>query len=165
MAATVSDADSTCVGDDPLRSYRCPTHGTEHAVPETRGFERRYAVAVSEGACLCPGKAPWFVRCGVSRARVLFWLLLGLWVFNVLDFLLTRRAIALGRATEANGVMGYLLHVGTSTAFAFKMGLVTVGCLLFWRLRRHDTVLFAAVLLAAVFAAVVIYQTLWIASF
>ena len=40
-----------------------------------------------------------------------------------------------------------------------------VGTLLLWRLRRYSTALFAAVLLTGIFAAVVVYQALWVLSF
>ena len=99
------------------------------------------------------------------RGRVLFWLLLGLWSFNVCDFLLTRTAISMGRATEANGVMSYLLSVGTVSALVFKLGIVSVGVLVLWRLRKNRGVLLAATLLAAVFGALVLYQALKVASF
>jgi hypothetical protein len=99
------------------------------------------------------------------RRRILFWLLLGLWSFNICDFLLTREAISMGRATEANGVMSYMLNVGTVSALAFKLGIVSVGVLVLWRLRKHEAVLLAATLLAAVFGALVLYQALKLASF
>lgn len=99
------------------------------------------------------------------RERVLFWLLLALWVFNVCDFLLTREALAAGRAIEANGVMSRAFHSGTVPAFAFKIGVVTAGALLLWRFRGHHAVLLASALLASVFAAIVTYQALWVMDF
>ena len=98
------------------------------------------------------------------RDRVLFWLLLGLWVFNVLDLLITRRALTLGRAQEANGVMKVLLHAGSLPAFGFKIGVVTLGVVLLWRLRSHHAILLAASLLAAVFAVLVSYEAWWVWS-
>jgi hypothetical protein len=98
------------------------------------------------------------------RDRVLFWLLLGLWAFNATDLLLTRRAIALGRAQEANGVMKVLMHAGSLPAYGFKIGFVTLGVVLLWRLRSHHAVLLAATLLAASFAVVVSYEALWVWS-
>ena len=60
--------------------------------------------------------------------------------------------------------MRYFLHQGTVTAAAFKIGLITAGALVLWRLRRYRSALMAAVLLAGVFAAVVAYQAFWLAS-
>jgi hypothetical protein len=87
-----------------------------------------------------------------------------LWVLNIADLLLTRYPLWLGFATESNNVMDYFFRSGAVPAVAFKMGIVTVGTLLLWRLRRYRTALFAAALLTGVFAAVVAYQALWVLS-
>jgi len=47
-------------------------------------------------------------------------------------------------------------------ALAFKLGIVTVGALLLWRLRAYRIATVAAALLAGVLAAVVVYQALWV---
>ncbi len=103
-------------------------------------------------------------KLGPFGTRVLFWLLVALWLLNVADLSLTAYGIWLGFASESNGVMRYFLHQGTLTAAVFKIGLITVGALLLWRLRRYRSALVAAVLLAGVFAAVVAYQAFWLAS-
>jgi len=102
---------------------------------------------------------------GPFGVRVLFWLLVELWVLNVADLLLTRYSLSLGFATESNGVMDYFFKSGTVPTIGFKIGIVTVGTLLLWRLRRYRTALIAAALLTGVFAAVVAYQALWVLSF
>jgi len=104
------------------------------------------------------------LRLGAPRPQVVAWLLVELWVLNIADLLLTRRAIWLGFATESNRVMGHFLREGTLSAVVFKVGVVTVGSLLLWRLRRHRAALLAAVALTAFFAAVVAYEALWVAS-
>lgn len=103
-------------------------------------------------------------RLGPFGTVVLFWLLAALWVLNVADLALTSYGIWLGFATESNGVMRYFLHQGTATAAVFKIGLITVGVLLLWRLRSYRSALLAAILLAGVFAAVVAYQAFWLMS-
>ena len=103
-------------------------------------------------------------RHGISGEQLLFWLLLELWVLNAADLLLTRYSLWLGFATESNGVMAYFLHEGTLTAAVFKIGIVSVGVLLLWRLRRRPSALIAALALTAVFAAVVAYQAVWVLS-
>ncbi len=100
-----------------------------------------------------------------ARERFLLLLLIELWLLNVADLALTRYAIWLGFATESNGVMDYFLRAGTAQALAFKIGIVTVGALLLWRLRGHRAAAFAAVLLTGVLAAVVSYQVFWVLNF
>ena len=104
------------------------------------------------------------VYVGAFGQQVLLWLLLGLWLCNVADLLLTKYSLWLGVASESNDVMRYFLHVGTLTAAMFKVGIVTIGVLLLWRLRRYRAALFAAGLLAAIFAAVVAYEAFWLTS-
>ena len=104
------------------------------------------------------------VYVGPFGQQVLAYLLIGLWILNVADLLLTKYALWLGFATESNDVMRYFLHVGTLTAAVFKVGIVTIGALVLWRLRRYQAATFAAVLLAGVFAAVVAYQVFWLTS-
>lgn len=104
------------------------------------------------------------LRLGAPRPQVVGWLLVELWLLNIADLLLTRRAIWLGFATESNAVMGHFLRQGTLPAVVFKVGIVTVGSLLLWRLRRRREALLAAVALTAFFAAVVAYEVLWLLS-
>jgi len=61
--------------------------------------------------------------------------------------------------------MDYFFRSGTVPTITFKIGMVTVGSLLLWRLRHYRTALIAAALLTGVFTAVVVYQTLWVLSF
>ena len=111
-----------------------------------------------------PGAARGLARLGIAGEQLLFWLLLALWMLNVADLLLTHYVLWLGFATEENGVMRYFLHEGTLTATVFKIGMVSIGVLLLWRLRRRPTALAAAVLLTGVLAAVVAYQAAWVLS-
>jgi hypothetical protein len=99
-----------------------------------------------------------------SRDRLLLLLLIELWALNVADLALTRYSMWLGFATESNGIMDYFLRAGTVPALAFKVGIVTVGALLLWRLRVYRVATVAAALLAGVLAAVVAYQVFWVLS-
>ena len=103
-------------------------------------------------------------RIGVSRPDLVALLLAAVWLLNLADLLLTRRALWLGFASESNRVMGYFLRRGSLTAAVFKIGIVTSGVVLLWRLRSRRSVVFAAAFLAAVLAAVVTYQVLWLLS-
>jgi hypothetical protein len=111
-----------------------------------------------------PAPPPRLARLGVDRTRLIAFLLFALWLLNLADLFLTRRALWLGFADESNGVMGYFIHHGTLAAGVFKVGIVSLGAALLWLLRRHRCVALAAALLTAVFAAVVAYQVLWLAS-
>jgi hypothetical protein len=61
--------------------------------------------------------------------------------------------------------MDYFFRSGTVPTVVFKIGIVTVGALLLWRLRHYLTALIAAAALTGIFAAVVAYQALWVLSF
>jgi Domain of unknown function (DUF5658) len=87
----------------------------------------------------------------VGAALVLLWLL------NLDDVLLTRRALAQG-AVEANAIMGQFLRLGFVPAALIKMAVVTAGAVFLWSQRRRPIVLKASVALAAVYLALVVYQ-------
>jgi len=99
-----------------------------------------------------------------ARDRLLLLLLVELWILNVADLALTRYAMWLGFATESNSVMQYFLRAGTLPALLFKVGIVSLGVLLLWRLRVYVVATVAASLMAFVFAAVVAYQVFWVLS-
>jgi hypothetical protein len=104
-------------------------------------------------------------RMGALGQELLPLMLVALWLLNLADFALTRYGMWLGFAVESNDIMAQLFRSGTWVAAAFKIGIVTAGCLLLWRLRRYRTALVAAVTLAFIFAALVTYEVLWITSF
>ena len=104
-------------------------------------------------------------RLGRFGQLVLLCILVELWILNIADLLLTRYSLWLGFAKESNGVMDYFFRSGTVPTLVFKIGIVTVGALLLWRLRHYRTALIAAALLTGVYTAVVVYQTLWVMSF
>jgi hypothetical protein len=161
-AATASDPSAMPPDPDlPVGSqYRCPRHRLVFPIPHADNFARQYEVASNDGECLCPGTTPWFVRAGVSRRDALFWLLLGLWILNFADLLLTWRSVVLGGARELNVFMARVLSWGIGPAFLVKIGIVTVGAAVIWRLRGHPRTLEATMMVAAAYAAVVVYQVL-----
>jgi hypothetical protein len=138
--------------------YTCPRCGTHHELEYSSRVTRAYAIAAGEGECACPGRQTWHVRQGVARVNLVFWLLLALWVFNIADLVLTRQALSLGMAHEANRIMGYFLQAGLVPALIFKVGIVTLGAVLLWRLRRHAATLVVSTALASTYALVVLYQ-------
>jgi hypothetical protein len=121
-------------------------------------------VAVEDKAYCCPGSEPWSVRHGLARTRLLGWLLATLWVANLCDLLLTLPAIGLHRAIEANRLMDYLLRAGSLPAAIVKLGIVSVGVALFWRLRHRPSVLRATAAVTLAFVALVAYEALSLAA-
>jgi hypothetical protein len=103
-------------------------------------------------------------RLGPFGVRVLFWVLLELWILNAADLALTSYSLWLGFASESNAIMDFFFRSGPVPAALFKIGIVTAGTLLLWRLRAYRTALVAAVMLTGVFAALVAYEVLWISS-
>ena len=59
-----------------------------------------------------------------------------LWLLNLDDVLLTRRALPLG-AVEANAIMGQFLRLGFVPAALIKMAVVTAGAVFLWSQRRR----------------------------
>ena len=98
-----------------------------------------------------------------GRALVVTFALVALWVLNLEDVILTRRALALG-AIELNTIMGFFLRFGFAQAALIKMSIVTVGSIFLWTQRRRGIVLLASVGLAAVYVALVIYQLVELAG-
>ena len=89
--------------------------------------------------------------------------LVALWLLNLEDALLTRRALALG-ATEANAIMALFLRFGFVPAALVKMAVVTAGALFLWTQRRRRIVLLASVALVAVYVTLVVYEIVELAG-
>lgn len=145
-------------------AYRCPLHATDHVAPYTPALAREFLTASADRLCCCPQGAVWSVRHGLARTRLLGWLLATLWLANLGDLLLTLHALAVGRATEVNGLMSYFLHAGSLAVAVFKVGLVSAAVVLFWLLRRRSVVLPATAVLTLTFVALVVYEAFSLAS-
>jgi hypothetical protein len=98
------------------------------------------------------------------RTRLLATMLAIVWLANIADFMLTRRAMAMGKASEGNAVLGLLMHTSGLLALVVKVALVTVGIALLWLLRAHRAALLGSAALLVLFAALVTYQALWVRS-
>jgi hypothetical protein len=92
-----------------------------------------------------------------ERSAVIAVSLVLLWLLNLDDVLLTRRALQMG-AVEANAVMAQFLRLGFTQAALIKMAVVTAGAVFLWTQRRRAIVLVASVGLASVYLALVVYQ-------
>ena len=82
-------------------------------------------------------------------------------VLSVLDLALTLILLRLG-VSEGNPLMRYLLQGSAVQALVVKCGLIAAASLAIWRLRRHRAALEAALFLAGVYAAVVVYELVWL---
>lgn len=149
--------------DTLLLRYVCPHCGTLHRVPFERGFARSYVAALADNDCLCPGRTSWLVSHGIRPRPVVVAALAALWMLNLGDLLLTRRALQSGIASEANSLMNFLLGLGWLPAIAFKVGVVTVGVLVLWRYRHHRFAVVSALSLTLFYGLVVLYQAIFIA--
>jgi hypothetical protein len=101
---------------------------------------------------------------GLSRTRLLAWLLLLLWVANLCDLALTLGATALRRASEANPLMDPLMGVSPAGAALLKVGLIVLVLTLLWLLRRRRLVRPLVVALDVAYVGLVFYETLSLAS-
>ena len=145
-----------------LLRYVCPHCGTLHRVPFQRGFARSYVAALADNDCLCPGRTSWLVAHGIKPRPVVVAALAALWLLNLWDLLLTRHALDSGMASEANGVMNFLIGMGWLPAVLFKVGVVSAGVLVLWRYRHHRLAATSTVGLAIFYGLVVLYQALFI---
>jgi hypothetical protein len=94
-----------------------------------------------------------------DRPAALVLLLAAVNVFNVADFSLTLNVLAAGGG-EANPVMASLLALGPVWAAVFKVAAVVMASWLVWRFKRYRLALQAALLMAAIFCAVLVYHVL-----
>ncbi len=110
--------------------------------------------AAAQAALTAPAARPSARR---QRSVVIAVSLVLLWLLNLDDVLLTRRALQMG-AVEANAVMAQFLRLGFTQAAVIKMAVVTAGAVFLWTQRRRAIVLVASVGLASVYVALVVYQ-------
>ena len=78
-------------------------------------------------------------------------------LLNVVDFLFTLNALAMG-ASEANPVMKSLFNMDPLYAGIFKFVAIFAVTLVMWRCRRYRSALQAALLVLAVFTLVFVYH-------
>lgn len=72
-----------------------------------------------------------------SRYTWLWHVLALVLIFNLLDATLTLAAVHVGIAVEANPFMAAILSLGSVPFVMTKLGLVSLGVALLWRLRRR----------------------------
>lgn len=135
--------------------HTCPDCGVVSIVPYRPGAGFTLAPP-----CSCTRKAP--AADARRRDLAVGAALILLWLLNLDDVLLTRRALALG-AVEANAIMGQILRLGFVPAALIKMAVVTAGAIFLWSQRRRPIVLKASVALAAVYAVLIVYQVVELA--
>jgi hypothetical protein len=143
-----------------LRGARVPRsadrrrRGQRLRFPERRtGFDRR-TCHLESGLLRARERALHMYR---DQAVCILVVLIAANVANILDLMLTQRALALG-ASEANPIMALLLVRDPFVAMAFKIGagLLVTGAI--WCMRRYRAVLVTSVGIAAGFAALIGYH-------
>jgi hypothetical protein len=83
-------------------------------------------------------------------------------VFSALDLILTLTLLRLG-VPEGNPLMRYLFHDGPVQAAVVKFGLIAAASLAIWALRRRRAAVEAALFVAGLYGAVVLYEILGLA--
>jgi hypothetical protein len=83
-------------------------------------------------------------------------------VFSALDLMLTLILLRLGVA-EGNPLMRYLFGEGPVQAAVVKSGLIAAASLAIWTMRRRRVAVEAALFVAGLYSAVVVYEILGLA--
>ncbi|MHB1390180.1 MAG: DUF5658 family protein [Thermoleophilia bacterium] len=107
-----------------------------------------YSLAGIDGSMAAGGG--WSVPVPVALMSMLLF-------FNLLDVLLTARALSMG-VVEANPVMAGLLSISIPFAMFAKFSTVSVGALLIWRYRHLPVAARGMQFVTACYGAVVIYH-------
>jgi hypothetical protein len=94
---------------------------------------------------------------------LLLTLLVGLNALSAADWALTGRALAHG-AQEANAVMSALIIANPFAAGAFKAAVMLAVTVFIWRSRRYRSVLVTALAAASVYAVLMLYHVVGLAS-
>jgi hypothetical protein len=127
------------------------------AYPERRtGFDRRLAGETGlTRLCLY-----------LANRRATFWkALIAINALSVLDLLLTLNLMKFGIVTEGNPVLAGLIQLDPIAALAFKISLIMMITLVFWRFRRYRHVILATASTLALFTVLVGYQLVLHAMF
>ncbi len=122
-------------------------------VERRSGFERRRSHGVSPFAAAI--EQPLLRLRDDPRQFAQLLVLINL--LSVLDLSLTLLVLRLG-ASELNPLMAYLLELGPATAATFKVSIVGAATVGLWLLRRYRSALAAAVVLLAVYGALVLFE-------
>ena len=89
-----------------------------------------------------------------SRTRRVFLLLVGVWMLNIFDLLMTTQAAADGVLHEENPLGRMLLRAGPSALTVFKMGVLCLGTFVLFNFRRFRCAELASCLVLAVYTGV-----------
>jgi hypothetical protein len=86
-----------------------------------------------------------------EQYRWLKGILVAILSLNVIDAAVTLFWVSTGRASEANPLMAPLLDVNAVVFVLVKLGLVMLGVLLLWRLRRRPLAVVGIILVFVVY--------------
>jgi len=148
------DEDSAAANLDSRRQKDRRKRRFSFVIRERRsGFDRREREGASR-ASIEYARALLALR---DRPRLLFSLLVVVNILNLADFLLTLKVLAAGGG-EANPILRSLFAMDPLYAGLFKLVAVLLTSWLAWRCRRFRSGLEAAVIMLAVFTAVICYH-------
>ncbi len=148
--STIADAPAAAVLVAPVfRTDRVLRPDPIPVVTESRGNEHRFRA-------VAPLRARWMNRAAGSRARRVIILVMGIWLLNAFDLMLTVLAHSQGLLNEENPLARALLGMGTPSIVLFKIGLVFIGSypLLRYRVARITEMGTVVILVAYAFLAV-----------
>lgn len=90
--------------------------------------------------------------------RGIFWIALGVLIANVVDAVFTIIYTDLGVAREANPLLGPALEDSPLRFMLIKLGLVSLGVLLLWRLRHRRAAVAGLIAAAATYSWLIGYH-------
>jgi hypothetical protein len=95
---------------------------------------------------------------GASSSRLLLVAGAIVVVMNMLDAIFTILYTRTGAATEANPLMGQMLSASPVLFMIAKLGLVSLGVLLLWRLRHRRTARFGLLATSSAYTMLIFYH-------
>jgi len=93
-----------------------------------------------------------------SRTGFVFYLIASALILNLFDAVFTMLHVTSGNATEANPLMAGVLANSPVLFVATKIGLVSLGLLLLWRLRYRATAVAGVVVTLATYVCINAYH-------
>lgn len=103
--------------------------------------------------------AAWTLQNALNSKYAWLWFVLAIvLVFNFIDASLTLLAVHVGIAEEANPIMAAILSLGSVPFVVTKIGLVSLGVAMLWRMRRRPLAVFGSFAALCAYAFVMGYH-------
>ncbi len=92
------------------------------------------------------------------RTQLLWMMAAAILILNLIDGVVTLAVVHAGAAEEANPLMALSLNWGNVEFMMIKLGLVSLGVALLWRMRYNRYAAVAMTSLAAIYSLVFVYH-------